>query len=62
MELLIYKLATLTAIKLFMSIVITLLPITDINFRYDMLVNMCTFVKLEEKNNNSNLLLSFLTY
>ena len=34
------------------------LPITDI-FRYDMAVNMCTFVKLEEKN-ISNLLKYFL--
>ena len=47
-----------TAIKLFISIIILVLPITDI-FRYDMAVNMCTFVKLEEKN-ISNLLKYFL--
>ena len=47
----IHKLATylsITAIKLFISIIILVLPITDI-FRYDLAVNMCTFVKLEEK-------------
>ena len=31
-----------------MSIIILVLPITDI-FRYDMTVNMCTVVQLEEK-------------
>ena len=46
------------AFKLFISIIILVLPITDI-FRYDMAVNMCTFVKLEEKN-NSYLLKYFL--
>ena len=38
----------IAAIKLFISIIILVLPITDI-FRYDMTVNVCTFVKLEEK-------------
>ena len=43
----IQKLATqlsITSIKLFISIVISLLPITDI-FRPDMPVNICIFVK-----------------
>ena len=39
---------TKTAIKLFIWIIILVLPITDI-FRNDMAVNMYTFVKLEEK-------------
>ena len=38
----------ITSIKLFISIVVSLLPITDI-FRHDVPVNICIFVKREEK-------------
>ena len=46
-----HKMATkllITSIKLFISIVVSLLPITDI-FRHDVSVNICIFVKREEK-------------
>ena len=57
----IHKLATqlpIAWIKLFISIVISPLPIMDI-LRQEMPVNICIFVKLEEEN-VSILLQSFL--
>ena len=45
---------SITVIKLFISIIILVLPITDI-FRYDKAVNRCNFVKLDEKNISNRL-------
>ena len=44
----------ITAIELFILIIILVLPITDI-FHYDMAVNRCTFVNREEKNISNRL-------